>query len=68
MSNSNNGHLEEIRNSLQAIQGDLHVLARRMDSLPARLERLIRIAVAEDQARASSELAERLRAAEGKAV
>ena len=54
----------ELRNGvshqLTEIRRDLNVLTRRMDELPARLERQIRVAVARDQARAATALVERL--------
>ena len=74
MNDQSNGYMAEIRDSLQKIRGDIteirseikdmrgdiNVLSRRMDELPDRLERQIRIAVARDQARMATEYAERL--------
>ena len=74
MNDQSNGYMAEIRDSLQKIRGDIteirseikdmrgdiNVLSRRIDELPARLERQIRIAVARDQARMATEYAERL--------
>ncbi len=66
---TDNGYMEEIRDSLKEIRGeitdmrgDINSLARRMDELPARLDRQIRASVARDQARAATELADRLEA------
>ena len=49
-----------VSHQLTEMRKDINVLTRRMDELPARLERQIRVAVARDQARAATALVERL--------
>lgn len=62
MPDNANGHLAEISESLKVIRGDINVLARRIDEMPARLRREFRLAAARDQARAATDLVTRLEA------